>query len=132
MSKTYNIFISHAWKYDEHYSKVVGWLNDSDITWKNYSVPQHDPADANNTKKLKEALTAQINPTSAVLIIAGMYAAYSTWIDYEIDEAIRMGKTIVGIEPWGQERIPKKIQDNATKMVGWNSTSVIKAIKDLG
>lgn len=132
MSKTYNLFISHAWKYDVHYSKVVSWLNDSDLTWKNYSVPEHDPVDANNDKKLKAALTAQINPASAILILAGMYAAHSKWIDFEIDEAVRLGKTIIGIEPWGQERIPTKVSNNATKMVGWNSASVIKAVKDLG
>lgn len=130
MSKTYNLFISHAWKYDEHYNKIVEWLRDSDLTWKNYSVPEHDPLDANNTKKLKESLTNQINPSSAVIILAGMYAAHSFWIDYEIDEAIRMGKTIIGVEPWGQERVPLKIQNNA-RMVGWNSNSVIKAIKEL-
>ncbi|MCX7781745.1 MAG: TIR domain-containing protein [Negativicutes bacterium] len=131
MSKTYHIFISHAWKYDEHYNKVVQWLNESDIFWKNYSVPQHDPVDANNTTKLKAALTNQIKPASGILIVAGMYAAHSTWIDYEIDEAVRLGKTIIGIEPWGQERIPKKIQDNAIRMVGWNSSPIIKAVKEL-
>lgn len=130
MSKTYNLFISHAWKYDEHYSKVVGWLNDSDLTWKNYSVPEDDQLDTTSNKKLKEALTKQINPTSAVIILAGMYAAHSDWIDYEIDEAIRLDKVIIGVKPWGQERIPTKIQDNATTMVGWNSSSVVNAVED--
>lgn len=132
MPKQYHIFISHAWKYDEAYSTIVRWLNDSDLTWSNYSVPQHDPVDAKNTKKLKEALTRQINPSSVVIIISGMYAAYSDWIDYEIDEAVRLNKTIIGVKPWGQERIPKKIQDNATTMVGWNSNSVISAVKSYG
>jgi MTH538 TIR-like domain (DUF1863). len=59
-----------------------------------------------------------------------MYATYSEWIDYEIDEAVRMGKVIIGVKPWGQERVPVKIQNNATVMVGWNKASVIKAIKD--
>lgn len=127
----YNVFISHAWKYDEHYTKVVGWLNDSKLDWKNYSVPEHDPVDANNAKKLKELLTAQIKPASVVVIISGMYAAYSGWIDYEIDEAVRMGKTIIGLEPWGQEKIPIKVSQNATKMIGWNSASLINAIKEL-
>lgn len=132
MSKQYHIFISHAWKYTDDYNTIVKWLNESDLSWSNYSVPEHDPADANNTKKLKEALTKQINPSSVVIVISGMYAAYSDWIDYEIDEAVRLQKNIIGIKPWGQERIPKKIQDNATEMVGWNSSSVIDAVKKLG
>jgi len=132
MSKQYHIFISHAWKYDDDYNKIVEWLDDSDLDWKNYSVPEHDPIDADNKEKLKEALTNQIKPSSVVIIIAAMYANYSEWIDYEIDEAVRMGKSIIGVTPWCQERVPKKIQDNADKLVGWNSISVINAVKELG
>lgn len=127
--KTYNLFISHAWKYEADYNTVVSWLEDSNLKYKNYSVPQHDPLDANNTKKLKEQLTNQIRPSSIVIVISGMYAAYSDWIDYEIDEAVRMEKTILGLKPWGSERIPQKIQDHADEMVGWQSKSLIDAIK---
>ena len=126
----YNIFISHAWKYDEHYNKIVQWLNEAKLDWKNYSVPNHDPADANNKTKLKEVLTSQIRPASCVIILAGMYAAYSDWIEYEVNESVRMGKKIIGVEPWGQEKIPKIVSDNATVMVGWNSSSVVNAVKD--
>jgi len=39
-----------------------------------------------------------------------------------------MGKYIIGLKPWGQERIPSKIQNNANKMVGWNKKSLIDAL----
>ena len=58
-----------------------------------------------------------------------MYTSYSKWIDYEIDEAIRFGKPIIGLRPWGQERVPSKILNNATVMVGWNRDSLISAIR---
>ena len=132
MSKIYNIFISHAWHRSEHYMKVVEWLNNSDISWRNYSVPEHDPLDANNNGKLKLDLTVQILHASVVIIIAGMYANHSKWIDYEIEEATRLGKYIIAIEPWGQERIPRKIQEHADNIVGWNSASVVNAIKKRG
>lgn len=33
--KTRMIFISHAWKYDEHYWKPVGWFNEKpNFSWK--------------------------------------------------------------------------------------------------
>ncbi len=130
MTKTYNLFISHAWHRNEHYSKIVEWLNGSGLTWRNYSVPEHDPIDAKNPTKLRQMLTNQINPSSAIIILAGMYAAYSDWIDYEIGEARRMGKVIIAVEPWGQERTPTKIQNCAHVTVGWNSASVIKAVKE--
>lgn len=136
--KTYNIFISHAWKYSEHYYKVVQWLDEAQaegkFTWKNYSVPQHDPLIDPNTStgktKLKTALDAQIKPTSIVIILSGMYAAHSDWIDFEIDTAVSYGKYIIGVKPWGQERIPTKVTNNADIMVGWNKSSIVNAVAD--
>lgn len=132
----YNIFISHAWRYSDDYNTVVSWLNDAQsqgiLTWKNYSVPEHDPVlDPNSSyskSALKEALKSQIRPVSKVIIISGMYAAYSDWIDFEIDTAVDYGKEIIGLKPRGQERIPVKIQNNSTEMVGWTRDSLIRAI----
>lgn len=59
-----------------------------------------------------------------------MYVNYSRWIDFEIDTAIEMGKPIIGVRPWGQERVPKKVADSSDVMVGWNSSSVVQAIRD--
>lgn len=133
---TYNIFISHAWKYTEHYNKIVQWLNeaknDGILNWKNYSVPEHDPLiDPNSSSgntKLKNELRDQIEPASIVLVLAGMYVSYSDWIDFEIDTAVNSNKYIIGIEPWGQERLPSKVSNNADIIVGWNKNSVINAI----
>ena len=130
--KTRTLFISHAWEYDEHYWKLVNWFNEEpNFDWKNCSVPSHDSCDETTKKGLKECLTRQIRPAQGVIILAGMYAAYSDWIDYEIDEAIRMEKIIIGVRPWGQERTPVKIQNSADKMVNWNKSSIIQAVRDL-
>ena len=74
---TYNIFISHAWKYSEHYNKVVTWLNEAQaegqFTWKNYSVPEHNPLIDPNTSAgkttLKKELKEQISPASKVIVL---------------------------------------------------------------
>lgn len=134
--KTYNIFISHAWRYSEHYNKVVQWLDEAEaegkFKWRNYSVPEHDPLIDPDTevgkKQLKEALRQQIKPASIVIILSGMYAAHSEWIDFEIDTAVEYDKYIIGVKPWGQERVPKKVSDNADVMVGWNKNSIVNAI----
>lgn len=131
-----NIFISHAWKYSSDYNQVVKWLNEAKeegiLDWKNYSVPMHDPLIDPNThagkQKLKNMLRNQIQPASKVIILSGMYVDYSEWIDFEIETAIEMGKYIIGLKPWGQERIPLKISNNASIMVGWNKKSLIDAV----
>lgn len=59
-----------------------------------------------------------------------MYAAHSDWINFEIETAINFGKTIIGVRPRGQERIPTIITQNAEIMINWNSKSLIDAIKN--
>lgn len=133
--KTRMLFISHAWKYEEHYNKIVDWFNaEPNFSWKNCSVPSDDKLPDKTTAGLKSGLTNQINPAQGIIILAGMYAAHSDWIDYEISEALRLKKKIIGVKPWGAEKIPKNVQDAADSngvMVGWNSASVIQAVRDL-
>lgn len=124
----YHIFVSHAWDYNDQYNTVVDCLNRSPLLWKNYSVPEHDPVDANNIAKLKVALTEQISHANIVIIIAGMYTVHSDWIDYEINEAIRMRKVIIALKPWGNKVMPTKLQNVANEIVNWNSQSLISAI----
>ena len=126
------IFISHAWAYSEHYQTIVKWLNEEpNFPWSNCSVPSDDALPDKTSKGLSAGMTRQITPAQVVLILAGMYAARSDWIEYEIAEAQRMGKIIIGVKPWGQERIPV-IVPNASicDPVGWNRASVIQAIRN--
>lgn len=129
--KTRMLFISHAWQYDAAYKTLVKWFDEApNFSWKNCSLPSTDALPDKTTKGLATGITRQINPAQGVLIIAGMYAAHSGWIDYEISEALRLRKTIIGIRPWGQERLPVKVQDAANVLVNWNSASVVDAVRN--
>ena len=128
--KTRMLFISHAWRYEAAYQTLETWFNEEpNFSWRNCSVPSDDGLPDKTSKGLADGITRQMRPAQGVLIIAGMYAAHSGWIDYEIDEALRMQKKIIGIKPWGQERIPVKIQAASALLVGWNRASVIQAIR---
>ena len=128
--KTYDTFISHAWRYHDDYNRMVQLLDNAPyFTWRNYSVPRHDPADANNATRLREALRRQIRPVNIVVVLAGVYATHSDWIQFEIDYAAALGKTIVGIRPWASQRIPVAVQSAAAEMVGWNTSSIVDAIR---
>jgi hypothetical protein len=132
--KTYNIFISHAWRYSDDYNRLVNLLNKAlRFKWRNYSDPRHDPVIDPNTdaglRKMKKELDEQIRPASCVIVISGMYVAYRYWIQTEIKIATRYQKPIIGVMPWGQERTPQTVQDVADEMVGWNTDSIVSAIR---
>lgn len=125
--KQYKIFISHSWKYDDNYQKVREWIDDN-LYWVNMSVPKDKPKDANSKLALKRAIENNIVKSSGVIVVSGMYAQYSEWIDTEIEIALKYGKPIIGIVPRGRERIPSVVSNNA-EMIRWNSYSLIEAIK---
>lgn len=128
--KNYHILISHSWSYSKQYNTIVGWLDEAlNFKWSNHSVSLDNPLDTKTKSALKEQLTKQIRGCNAIVVVSGMYALYSEWIDYEINEAIRMRKPIIGIKPWGNERVPLKIQNDATVLVSWNSANLISAIR---
>lgn len=132
--KTYDLFISHAWKYDDDYYRLETMLKEALLfKWRNYSVPVHDPLIEPNTPvgnaKLTELLDKQVRPVNCVLILGGMYSAYSDWILKEIKLAQSYNKPIIAIYPWGQTKMPKVVQDAANEIVNWQTSSIVAAIR---
>lgn len=128
---TYNIFISHSWTYSDAYDKLVSLLDEKPyFIYKNYSVPKNDPIHhAYYDYQLKAAIKAQMQPASCILILAGVYASYSKWINIEIELAQQLGKRIIAIEPWGSERTSAVVKNAADCIVKWNTDSIVNAIR---
>lgn len=126
----YRIFISHSWAYSEQYDKVEEFLTREGVSYYNHSVPKNDPIHTNRTdKQLREAIEAKIKGCSCVIILAGVYASYSKWINIEIEIAQQYNKPIIAVEYWGAERTSKVVKDAATTIVGWNAKSVADAVR---
>ena len=58
-----------------------------------------------------------------------MYVNHRKWILEELEIAKSYGKPIVGIIPWGQERTPVEVHNAAKEMVGWNTESIVAAVR---
>lgn len=134
--KTYNLFISHSWTYGSQYENLINLLDKrSYFFYRDCSVPKGDPLHTSGTDRaLYNAIKNQIMPSSVVLILAGVYASYSKWIDKEIQIAqteFLTSKPILAIEPWGSERTSVKVKDAADEIVGWNTESIVSAIRRL-
>ena len=134
--KTYNLFISHSWAYSDAYEKLVGLLDARRyFSYRNSSVPKDDPVHTNGTdRQLYNAIKNKIIPSSVVLILAGIYATHSKWIDKEIDIAqneFYTPKPIIAIEPWASKRTSAKVKESADKIVRWNTESIVSAIREV-
>ena len=132
--KSRSLFISHSWAYGDAYEKLIGLLDASpNFLYRNYSVPKDDPVhNAPNVAALYEAIKNQMVFCDVVLIMAGKYATYSKWIQREIQIAKGdYSKPVVGIKPWANEQVSSVVSDAADRLVGWNTSSIVSAIREL-
>lgn len=131
-SKTSNIFISHSWTHSKDYDGLVNLLDKApNFKYKNYSVPKDNPIHHENSDiKLRQAIKRQMKPASSVLILTGVYATNSKWINNELELAKSMNKKIIAIDKRGAERTSTVAHNAADKEVKWNTGSIINAIKD--
>ena len=132
--KSRSLFISHSWAYGDAYEKLVGLLDAApNFQYKDYSVPKDDPVhNAPNVDALYKAIKKQMVFCDVVLIMAGKYATYSKWIEREIQIAKEdFSKPIVGIRPWANEQVSSVVSNAADRLVGWNTSSIVSAIREL-
>ncbi len=130
--KTYDLFLSHVWRRDHNseYYRLEKLLNQAPyFSWRNYSVPEHGPLGTKTDSQLRQALDRQIRPVNCFLVVSGMYVNHRKWMQEEMDIAQDYDKPIIGVIPWGQERVPVEVQRVADEMVGWQTSSIVAAIR---
>ena len=126
------LFISHSWSYDTAYLSMVALLNQRPyFLWSNYSVPTTKAFGPMATVTMKEELRQQIRPVHCVIIIAGMWTPYSDWIQFEMDFAQHIQKPILGVRPWGAQRMPLAVSTASTLIVNWNTDSIVSGIRQI-
>ena len=134
MVKTRYLFISHSWSYGDVYTRLCNLLNNAPyFSYRDYSVPKDDPIhNAPNEQALRDAIIRQMNFTQVVLVIAGVYATYSKWINIELDLAKRhFGKPVLGIKPYANTNVSSVVRRDADLIVNWHTASIVDGIRQL-
>ena len=130
MAKDYKIFISHSWKYPDDLKNLQNLLNQRgyfNVEFK--EATQEQPINSINAAYIKAALKKKILSSDVVLAISGIYASHSDWIEWEILTSHENKVPIIGVAPWGQERISKTVTDYSVADVRWNTESIVQAIR---
>jgi hypothetical protein len=126
----YRIFISHSWSYSKQYDKIEEFLKQEGILFYNHSVPKNNPIHTNGTDaQLEAAIDAKVKGCSCVIILAGVYATYSKWINKEIKIAKKYNKPIIAVEYWGSEKTSSVVKGAADVIVKWQSKSVADSVR---
>lgn len=83
---------------------------------------------------MRQAIWREMLTCDAVLVLAGVYASYSDWIDEEIKIAkydFARRKPVIAVEHWGSRRASADAKNEADVTVRWNADSIVGAIRDL-
>lgn len=130
MAKTYKIFISHSWDHVDDLRRLRNLLEQRGYFHVEFTEASPDnPINSDKSKYIRIVLSQKIESSDIVLGIAGVYASYSDWMEWELDKAIEKNIPIVGVVPWRHERISKIVSSRAKETVRWNTESIVSAIR---
>lgn len=129
--KQKNVFICHDGKDDEHISKIKNLLKEKDYVLKNSSIDNTKPNQASDPDYIKSMLRQRIDWAGVVIVLIGQKTHTRDWVDWEIEEANRQGKRIVGIHVYDESDadVPEALEKYGDALVGWNSEKIIDAIE---
>jgi len=139
MAETKNVFISHHHKDDADVDKLTNLLRKNGYNIRNSSI-RAKPANQERLDKglvkdavIKRLLRMKISWAGSVIVIVGKETHKRPWVNWEIEQAHRQGKKIVGIYEYGLkdkvDRPPALEKYGTSQVVGWDSKSIISAIE---
>ena len=90
-----DVFISHAWRPHPEWKQVVDLIDEiPDLSWRNYSVPWHDPALRIQSdigfESISTTYKTQIIPCHVCIVLTDLYKAKSNvlWLNLAREHAI--------------------------------------------
>ena len=134
---TYDLFITHAWRYHDDWRRLVDLLNAHDVrAWRNFSLPWYDPAlDARTEaggRAVRWHLETQIIPVQAVLLLASVLSEPGTrkWLDFELQVARKNSKPVIAVPAWGESDVDPEVCTQVDSVVGWDAPSLLAAVAE--
>lgn len=135
-SKRRHVFISHHHADDAEVTKLTNLLSRAGYDIRNSSI-RAKPANQERLARgevsegtIRRLLRMKISWAGTVMVLIGKQTHARPWVNWEIEQANKQGKRIIGVFARGatDADTPKALEDYATAIVGWNSDSIVAAI----
>lgn len=136
-SKRRHLFISHHHQDDAEVSKLTSLLSRNGWDVRNSSI-RMKPSNQQRMEKglipasvIERALRMRVSWSQSVVVLVGKDTHTRPWVNWEIEEAHRQGKRIVGVFVRGgtEADIPPALEKYASQeIVGWNTEAIIRAL----
>lgn len=126
---TKHVFTSHYKKDTKKVKKLEERLKtqQSNYNVKSSTIDETKIIPSNSERTIRKELRKRINFASTVLVAVGKKTHKRAWINWEIEEAARMGKNIVGVYLHGESdsKVPISLERFGNSLVGYNNVNRI-------
>jgi hypothetical protein len=131
-----HVFISHHHKDDAGVDSLTRLLSKQGYDIRNSSIRAKPANQARLDKGLvsdeviRRLLRLKIAWAQTVVVLVGKETHTRPWVNWEIAEANKRGKRIVGVYEHGGTAadVPENLKKYASEIVAWNGESIIAAI----
>lgn len=133
-NKPKNVFISHHGKDDAEVQRLKILINRHGYTLRNSSIDSTKPNNAESESYIKYTLLRPgINWASTVIVLIGEETHSRWWVNWEIEQAQKLGTRVVGVYINGLQQenppLPEAFTNCANALVGWTGNNIIDAIE---
>lgn len=131
-----HLFISHHHKDDKIVDSFMSLLGGKGWDVRNSSI-RAKPANQSrldnglvSDETIRRLLRRKISWASTVVCLIGKDTHTRPWVNWELDQANKQGKRIIGVYQQGgtEADIPTSLEKYATSIVSWNAKSIQTAI----
>jgi hypothetical protein len=101
---------------------------DSTVAFNDWSL--RAPFDSERADYLREGIRDRIRQASLTLVYVSDNAARSKWVNWEVEESVKLGKKVVGVYQ-GEipRRLPPAIKKHRIRMIVWSHKGLAKELK---
>src|ERR1700719_2412138 len=131
-NKRRHVFISHHHEDDAEVGKLTDLLSRRGYDIRNSSIRAKPKNQAKLDKGLvkdetiRRLLRMKISWAGKVIVLIGKHTHSRPWVDWEIKQAHKQGKQIIGIYAQGATAadVPPSFEEYGSKLVGWNTDNI--------
>lgn len=101
----------------------------SELEFNDWSLKE--PFNSKKAEYIKRGIRERIRQSSATICYITNKTAKSKWVNWEVNESIRLGKKVIAVYKGSKPPAvtPKAIKDNRIPLIKWNHKDILKALE---
>jgi len=126
-----SVFISFATEDLDEVNLLRGQAKNENAGFVFIDRSLQEPFASERAEYIKQGIRQRINQSSVTLVYLTSNTAKSDWVDWEIQESVRLGKGVIGVYK-GEgppPQLPRAIVEIRAKLVPWTHRDIEEAIE---